>query len=338
MSMKRFFFIFAALALFVSACDIYPTEEEIAGTASAIQVVSSDIFFPSAGGQGSITVDAKGPVTAVSAAYWCHVEVLDNRHISVTADKAVSNQSRYSQIRLLCGNDETYVVAQQSGFIISAFEIGENVEFAKYGGSVVYPFSADTPMEVTCYDDWVVATVNEDGLTLFVGEYDKFRSTSVRWEIPGYKSGVISVVQDGNWKSLGNCQYTDAFMTAAFNIEDKTYEVEIQKSLVNEGVFRLVNPYGAAYPYNEPGDYDTSKYHYMVIHAEDRDAVTIEEFHSGMDWTYGEFVMTVTKPGKLENKVITFPKSGISLYIPGYGDFAGNKNETAKIDLTGLSY
>ena len=322
----------------VSACDIYPTEEELAGASSAIQVVSSDIFFTSAGGQGSITVDAKGPVTAVSTAPWCHVEVLDNRHISVTADKAVSNLSRYSQIRLICGVEETYVVAQQSGFIIREFGIGERVEFAKYGGSVVFPFSADTPITVTCSDDWVVATVNEDGLTLFVGEYDKTRFASVRWEIEGYKSGAISVLQNGEWKSIGNCQYTDAFMSAAFTLEDQTYEVEIQKSLVKEGVFRLVNPYGAAFPYNEPGDYDTHDYHYMVIHAEDRDAVTIDEFHSGMDWTYGEFVMTVTKPGKLENKVITFPKNGISLYIPGYGDFAGNADGTAKIDLTGLSY
>ena len=123
-------------------------------------------------------------------------------------------------------------------------------------------------------------------------------------------------------------------MNAAFNVEDLTYPVEIQKSLVNDGVFRLVNPYGEAFPYNEPGDYDTTKAHYMYIHAEDHNNVFIEEFHSGMDWTYGEFVMKTTQSGTLKDKVITFPAGALSLYIPGYGWFDGNAKGTAKIDLS----
>lgn len=334
--MKRLFFLFAIILFSATACDIYPTEAEKASGESALQIVSSDIFFTPAGGEGSIVVDADGVLSASTSAPWCHLEVKDNRYVFVTADQARSNESRYAKITLRCDQEETYVVAQQTGIILREFGLENVVEFAKYGGAVSFPYASDTPIIVSCDDDWAVVTVNEDGLTIFVNEYDQVRTTHVNWEIQGFKSGVITVRQDGNWKSLGNCPYTDAFLSAAFNVENKTYEVEIQKSLRTEGVFRMVNPYGAAYPYNEPGDYDTSAYHYMVIHAEDQNAVTIDEFHSGMDWTYGEFLMKTSTSGTLKDKVITFPTGALALYIPGYGWF--NSTSAGKIDMSALNY
>ena len=336
--MKKIILLFATLALAAVACDVYPHEAETAETASAITVVKSDIYFSPMGGEGSIVVNANGPLAAQTNASWCHLTVVSDRLIEVKADQTNTNQSRYAKITLSCNGEQTYVVAEQTGIIVHEFNPASNVAFDKYGGSVSFPYVSETPITINSSDDWVVTTVNEDGLTIFVNEYAGYRVGQVSWSIQGYEIGTILIEQDGRWKSLGTCQYTDGFMSAAFNVDDLTYPVEIQKSLVADGVFRMINPYGEAYPYNEPGDYDTTRTHYMLIHAENRDNVYIEEFHSGMDWTYGEFVMKTTLPGTLKDKVITFPTNGLSLYIPGYGWFDGNADGTAKIDLSALYF
>ena len=95
------------------------------------------------------------------------------------------------------------------------------------------------------------------------------------------------------WKSLGMATYTDDFVSYFWGVSQVPYQVEIQENMVTPGVFRLVNPYGAAYPYNDPGDWDDSKDHYLEINASDPEGVYITyPQYSGMDWGYGEFIMS----------------------------------------------
>ncbi len=51
--------------------------------------------------------------------------------------------------------------------------------------------------------------------------------------------------------------------------EVPTYMVEVEESMTQPGLYRLVNPYGAAFPYNEPGDYDADNNYYLTINAVD---------------------------------------------------------------------
>lgn len=90
------------------------------------------------------------------------------------------------------------------------------------------------------------------------------------------------------WVSMGTGTYRDDLFTAWYDIDNQVYEVEIEKNIVEEGMYRIVNPYGENYPYNDPGDWDTSKDYYMVIDATDPDYVWIPEFHTGVDWGKGE--------------------------------------------------
>ncbi|MBR0432350.1 MAG: hypothetical protein IJK15_01450 [Bacteroidaceae bacterium] len=90
------------------------------------------------------------------------------------------------------------------------------------------------------------------------------------------------------WVSMGNGLMRDDLFTSWYNIDNMTYEVEIEKNVVEEGLYRVVNPYGATYPYNDPGDWDASQNYYMVIDATDPDYVWIPEFHTGTDWGKGE--------------------------------------------------
>jgi len=87
---------------------------------------------------------------------------------------------------------------------------------------------------------------------------------------------------------MGNGLMRDDLFTSWYNIDNMTYEVEIEKNVVEEGLYRVVNPYGATYPYNDPGDWDASQDYYMVIDATDPDYVWIPQFHTGTDWGKGE--------------------------------------------------
>ncbi len=156
---------------------------------------------------------------------------------------------------------------------------------------------------------------------------------------------------DSDWESLGMCEYTDDFMTSLWNVEPCTYEVEIQKSLVEEDVYRLVNPYGAAYPENDADDWDGEN-HYMIIDAHrPTDGVYITYYcKTGLDWGYGEVYMTSQAAywmdqgyslwyerqmgdcGSLVDGVITFPNDRLLIMAPFFTTSTGHHWVDANIN------
>ena len=157
---------------------------------------------------------------------------------------------------------------------------------------------------------------------------------------------------EGQWTSLGLATYTEDLVTTFFsNVNNVSYEVEIQESVEYPGKYRLVNAYGAAYPYNNEGDYDASKNYYIVIDACNPEKVSIDLSYTGMNWGYGEFYVwsmaqyvmanggteadALPYWGKLENGVITFPAQAL---VSGMGDeymSYGNKNGKFSVVLPG---
>ena len=93
------------------------------------------------------------------------------------------------------------------------------------------------------------------------------------------------------WESLGMATFTENCLGAFYGNDPVTYQVEIEENKTKPGYYRLVNPYGAAYPYNEEGDWDDSKDYYLYIHAENPDFVYMPLYYLGVDWGDGEFGM-----------------------------------------------
>ena len=140
------------------------------------------------------------------------------------------------------------------------------------------------------------------------------------------------------WNSLGNCTFTEDFMYTFYRLSPPTYEVELQESGVTDGHFRLVNPFGAAYPYNTAGDWDDSQDWYLEVHAEDPDGVYIPLQQTGMDWGYGnvvvgslgayymdngytlEAVKALGLAGTYADGQITFPYRSLVVHMPDYDD------------------
>lgn len=155
--------------------------------------------------------------------------------------------------------------------------------------------------------------------------------------ISGNKSFKLTFSKAYSWTAAGTAQYTEDMVGTFFGVENVTYEVAVEQAVENPNVIRLVDPYGAAYPYNAPGDYDTKKKHYMEFNIEDPEGVyMITRHYSGMDWGYGEFIffnlggyyiergnpLEAVKGagycGTLVDKVITFPAESLLIGMSNY--------------------
>lgn len=173
----------------------------------------------------------------------------------------------------------------------------------------------------------------------------------------GPSSLALSIGIPAPWTSLGKATFVEDFMTTFFTVDNVPYEVEIQESDLYKGVYRLVNPFGEAYPYNEDGDWDTSKDYYLEINASDPEGVYITMQESGMDWGYGRFtfgsyagyfiengatieeVKEAGYAGTLKDGIITFPTRSLLISMANYqngGIFEANLNGAFKIALPGV--
>lgn len=196
-----------------------------------------------------------------------------------------------------------------------------------------------------------------DGAT---GELQLVLVTVVDGAVAGISSIPFEYYGGGSnpWVSLGKCLYTDDFVSGLYTEDGPiTYEVEILESTETPGRYRLVNPYGEAFPLNEPGDYDPSATTYVEIDATDPDAVFIPTQYIGIDYGQGpmyictegaRYLESYDKEtlkgagylGTLENGVITFPvfetQSGAGyqgiIYL-GEKGYYGGMNGSVKIVL-----
>ncbi|WP_163356126.1 hypothetical protein [Dysgonomonas sp. 25] len=155
------------------------------------------------------------------------------------------------------------------------------------------------------------------------------------------------------WLPLGMATYTEDFLTSLYGAPIVSYQIPIEENVAKPGLYRLVYPYGAAYPYNDPGDWDTSKNYYMEINAVDPQGVYIELQNTGLAWREGAFYVyslaglrlaqgwtldqakSAGMCGTLSGGVITFPANKLLSQLPAYNAnfFTANTNGAFKIVL-----
>ena len=157
----------------------------------------------------------------------------------------------------------------------------------------------------------------------------------------GMTSYEFSLIAPAPWTSLGEGTLTDDVITAAFDIENQVFTVEIQESDNTPGMYRIVDPYiDNRYSLRASESGSSSNYScYLVIDCTNPDAVTIAKQNMGILGTdLGDFQMESTSPGTLVNGVITFPQNGLVLTFSKYpGDFPANGSGLFKVVLPGAS-
>ena len=159
----------------------------------------------------------------------------------------------------------------------------------------------------------------------------------------GMSSYEFSLIAPSPWTSLGMATYTEDIITAAYGIDNVSFEVEIQQSDNNEGVYRLKNLYRAGTGlfsfYNFKDATGAASDYYITIDCTNPDAVTIAEQPLGFTIVgLGELRLFSTASGTFKDGVITFPKNGLSLVIPTISDnFPTNGSGLFRLVLPGAS-
>ena len=171
-----------------------------------------------------------------------------------------------------------------------------------------------------------------------------------------FKAGATEWMDINTNKSMG--AYREDVLTTFFGVDNAVDEVKIQKSVVEEGKYRIVNPY-ASWKGEEGTTYDSENDHYWVINATDPDFVYVETCHTGFAiGDYGEItissnvafnlekgasldVIKSKKPewfGTLKNGIITMPVNTLLISMANYqegGMFSANKSGLFAIALPG---
>lgn len=161
------------------------------------------------------------------------------------------------------------------------------------------------------------------------------------------------VAADSNpWQSLGYALYTDDVIAPMFKTEVPPYYVQVLENKANPGLYRLVDPYGPAFPlYQDANSYKAGSY--IEIDATDPQAVWIEGWQStGLDvlddglvsitsnaWymadKFGatkEDVKAAGLCGTYADGVITFPVQGVLMGIANDAYYA-NSNGGFSLDM-----
>lgn len=194
-------------------------------------------------------------------------------------------------------------------------------------------------------------------------EMGEYSVVAIAFDAEGQMQGAdyvafeyIPVGQDDPWQSLGMCAYTDDVVMPMYTEEGSTctYEVEIQERTDKPGLFRLVNPYGEAFPFYQYAVAYPDKDVYVEIDARDPNAVTIAYQSVGLDLGDGELGIYSAAAYYLDNGytaeevaaaglfgtyadgVITFPVDVLYLAL-GSKLYYGNMNGEFKVDMTNMA-
>lgn len=226
------------------------------------------------------------------------------------------------------------------------FEIPSSVEFADGIGSVTFPVKYDlNNLEVNKHYTmklWL------DGIENTPYSYGEFEIDIVYLPWRDFAEN----------ESIG--LYTDATVGPLYGGPSVQYEVKIQQHPTKDGIYRIVNPYGEAWPLYGVLPYDTSKDYYLVIDASnpkqvlvDVSAVGILDPQDGMLYmgSYGNFNNFTAEQNKnynlfatLNDGIIKFDATSgnIQLTVVSYfpqtqaGPYPGNPGGAFKVVLPGF--
>lgn len=214
----------------------------------------------------------------------------------------------------------------------SIFNVPNHVTFAdgKAEAPITITYNPEN-LQYGTYNGGTISVASEDCDTTYgIGSFT-------------FKAGATEWMDINTNKSMG--AYRDDAISSLLGIDPPTFDVKIQKSVVEEGKYRILNPYKAwadEYAEKNEATYDGAD-HYWVINATDPDYVYFEPCETGVDLGLGAVTATsfvanylsqgvtldkikVAKPelfGKLEKGVITMPAKSLLLLMGDKGYYGG---------------
>lgn len=274
-------------------------------------------------------------------------QVFFDFNLPTTRNITTSASSFDVQIKRYVTNDAITVpltVTKEAG---SIFNVPASVSFAAGQAEATIPIT---------YDPAAVVYGKYENLTLSVGD----ASYSTPYGVSTYTFSAGATM----WKKMsGKATYREDLITGFYGVQNLTYNVDIEENIVQPGYYRLVNPYGPAWAYNDDKNFESisGDNYYMVINAVDPNFVYIEQFESGVELVGGDgpisfqsyiqyyldsgqytldFLKTNASQyfGKLKDGVITMPAKTMLISEKNYNDgawYTSNPNGLFAIAMPG---
>lgn len=178
------------------------------------------------------------------------------------------------------------------------------------------------------------------------------KPTYINFNVVREKWSPVAAVE-GSGATDGIALWRDDFITGVYNVPNIEWEVEVYENDANPGMYRFKNVYGAAYPYNDPGNYDDSKDYWVYIDATNPNQVYIPDpaptgcvwdaedgqfilwSYAGLGFSQGATASQLTPYfGTLKDGVIKFPEKALLVGVAG-GYYYANTNGMFRVILPG---
>ena len=315
-SIKYLVWSFLAAGALLTACTEDPAEY------SAGEPENKDSYFVSF------------PIEQFDSKHSGNISMLPEEPATITFTAVRERTDGAITVPVLIDADTSIFDVEPIYFADGAGETTFSVNFPKAELGVNYPFvlSIDDP-------DRLYTGIYPNKQTVI-----EFSVARVNWITvdPDNVIEYVNPVTGEQGTYIGYCEYTDDIITTLFNVDAWTYpvKVEVREDTFDPatfaGLYRMVSPYGAAYPANEPGDYTEGNV-YVLIDATNPKKVFIDMQRMGMDWGYGEFVIyslaanyikggkeedATPYYGRIENGAIVFPNEALLMAMMDYNDGA----------------
>lgn len=265
-----------------------------------------------------------------------------------TSEDGAANSANNSNETTFClkipgGKDYSMTITENS-----ACAVDGNASFSISSGADIAQIRYTYVQSATTTIDQAIEASRTSENTLTNGEYTLPMPAEGR-----YVLGATAYDSEGNerstsyalfyrydenadqWKTIGQANFTENLVSAAYGSSygNNKYTVELQENINTPGFYRVVNPL-----YGNPNEYIGSEYylltdhnHYLFIHAEDPNAVYMDESPIGLDFGDGDFISKSVGNGTLKNGVITFPAGTIATAVHNYLNCAFS---TSSADMT----
>ncbi|MDE5903733.1 BACON domain-containing carbohydrate-binding protein [Duncaniella sp.] len=169
-----------------TACSDYEAPDIT--TESAISITGHETYFPASASTGSITFEAKGPVTVTTDNEWI-TTTLDGNTINIAVTQNNALDGRTGTIIVKCGNATDEISIIQSGIIFKFADVSEiDIESKAWTNS--YEANASIPMSVTSDSEWLKASLTDGILTIEADRNTKLQA----------RTGIVTI-------SVGNLTY-----------------------------------------------------------------------------------------------------------------------------------
>ena len=213
---------------------------------NSVSIVSQNVLFDAAAGQGTIVYSAPGTATVTSSADWCHISVSGNT-INVSVDENTGYDGRAAAVTITYGDDSRMVSVQQKGIVIIFTYVTEVLQIGSGGGSATFAGSSTDAVTISTDVDWITAVLNGDGtVAVSVAKNLTYnaRTGVVTISAPAHDNvAFITIKQAERTLPLVDGTYTMFYYTNNTESESETIEVTLKKSETEEGVYNLTGIY-----------------------------------------------------------------------------------------------